>query len=197
VGIAERRNHSLVELSGGEQQRVAIAVALSNQPRLLLADEPTGEVDTATAMTIYKTFHDLSRQFGLTTVIVSHDPGIAQHVDRVVAVRDGKLASETMRASAVDGGEAHFQELAVLDAAGRVHIPKEYLQHFNIRRRVSMEVVDNGILLRPVTKGGMETELGQAEKAAVPEHEEALEAAEKLPAWAQRLQRLLPRRRRP
>lgn len=196
VGLAERRNHSLVELSGGEQQRVAIAVALANQPRLLLADEPTGEVDTATAMTIYKTFHDLSRQFGLTTVIVSHDPGIAQHVDRVVAVRDGKLASETVRASAVDGGEVHFQELAVLDAAGRVHIPKEYLQHFNIRRRVSMEVVEDGILLRPAAKAGMEVESGKAEKTSMPGQEEALGAAENLPAWAQRLRRLLPRRRR-
>ncbi len=97
VGLVERRKHHLSELSGGEQQRVAIAVALANDPKLLLADEPTGEVDTNTAAVIYKIFQDLNRQLGLTTLIVSHDPTIARHVERVVAIRDGKLASETIR----------------------------------------------------------------------------------------------------
>ena len=97
VGLAERKHHRLVEMSGGEQQRVAIAVALANNPALLLADEPTGEVDTNTAIQIFNIFKDLNRQFGLTTIIVSHDQTIARHVDRVVAIRDGKTSSETVR----------------------------------------------------------------------------------------------------
>ena len=154
VGLTDRLNHRLEELSGGEQQRIAVAIALSNQPRLLLADEPTGELDTATAKTIYDMFRDLNKKLGLTIVIVSHDPGIAQHVDRVVAVRDGKLATESVRLRpAIDGKPGEhlhtFEELAILDSAGRLSIPRDYLDRFNIGRRVRMEIVDDGILIRP------------------------------------------------
>ncbi|HSG42653.1 MAG TPA: ABC transporter ATP-binding protein [Anaerolineales bacterium] len=97
VGLGERMDHRLDELSGGEQQRIAISIALANNPSLLLADEPTGELDTSTAQTVYDLLRDLNKRLGLTMVIVSHDPGISGHVDRVVAVRDGKLASETLR----------------------------------------------------------------------------------------------------
>lgn len=149
VGLRERMDHRLEELSGGEQQRVAIAIALANQPKLLLADEPTGELDTATAQTIYDLLRTLNKQLGLTMVIVSHDPGIARHVDRVVAVRDGKLASETLRVQKTDSDEHHLVELAVLDGAGRLQIPREYLEQFNIRRRVQVELTEEGILIRP------------------------------------------------
>jgi putative ABC transport system ATP-binding protein len=152
VGLRERKDHRLEELSGGEQQRVAIAIALANRPRLLLADEPTGELDTATAQTIYDLLRQLNKQLGLTIVIVSHDPGIARHVDRVVAVRDGKLASETLRVQKVDSDEHHLVELAVVDAAGRLQIPREYLEQFHIRRRVQVELTDEGILIRPPEK---------------------------------------------
>ena len=147
VGLRERMNHRLEELSGGEQQRIAISIALANNPTLLLADEPTGELDTATAQTIYDLLRDLNQRLRLTMVIVSHDPGIARHVDRVVAVRDGKLASETVRVQKVDGGEHHV-ELAVLDSAGRVQLPREYLEQFGIQRRVMIETTDDGILIR-------------------------------------------------
>jgi putative ABC transport system ATP-binding protein len=149
VNLSERKDHRLEELSGGEQQRVAIAIALANRPRLLLADEPTGELDTATAQTIYNLLRHLNKQLGLTMVIVSHDPGIARHVDRVVAVRDGKLASETLRVQKADSDEHHLVELAVVDAAGRLQIPREYLEQFNIRRRVQVELTEDGILIRP------------------------------------------------
>ena len=149
VGLRERMDHHLEELSGGEQQRVAVAIALANHPKLLLADEPTGELDTATAQTIYDLLRELNRQLGLTMIIVSHDPGIARHVDRVVAVRDGKLASETVRIQKTDSDEHHLVELAVVDAAGRLQIPREYLEQFNIRRRVQVELTDEGILIRP------------------------------------------------
>src|SRR6185369_1708996 len=137
VGLTTRRGHKLAQLSGGEQQRVAIAVALSNRPALLLADEPTGELDSSTAATIFELFHTLNRTFGLTVVIVSHDPNVARYVERVVAIRDGKTSSETMRkirdqadGTAESGAEGlgdsatHvFEELMMLDSAGRLQVP--------------------------------------------------------------------------
>ncbi len=170
VGLSARKNHRSSELSGGEQQRVAIAVALANNPILLLADEPTGEVDTATAAGIFQILKDLNQQYGLTTVIVSHDLAIARHVDRVVAIRDGKTSSETIRQTVqperttpANGGavdtdhpaeKAHavevFEEVVLLDSAGRLQIPRDYLEQFNIHGRVQLEPVDEGILIRPV-----------------------------------------------
>ncbi len=148
VKLKERMGHKLEELSGGEQQRVAIAIALANNPMLLLADEPTGELDSVTAQTIYDLLRDLNKRLGLTMVIVSHDPGIAKHVDRVVAVRDGKLASETVRVQKADSGEHHLVEMAVVDSAGRLQIPREYLEEFDIKRRVIIETTAEGILIR-------------------------------------------------
>lgn len=163
VGLEGRTHHKLTELSGGEQQRVAIAVSLANNPSLLLADEPTGEVDSATAKIIYGTFHRLTTELGLTTIIVSHDPGIARHVERVVAIRDGMLASETRRSTRiqVNGAgmgdaenalepveEEHFEELVVLDSAGRLQVPKDLLEQFAIKGRAIIDVTDDGILIR-------------------------------------------------
>lgn len=165
VGLTSRRAHRLSELSGGEQQRVAIAVALANQPSLLLADEPTGELDSATAETIFSIFHNLNRAYGLTVVIVSHDPLIARHVARVVAIRDGKTSSETLRRSRDtqaengdgenNGGaaveEEHtFEELVMLDGAGRLQVPKEVRERYAIGDRVRLEETPDGLLLRPV-----------------------------------------------
>ena len=163
VGLSERKHHKLSELSGGEQQRVAIAVALVNRPKLLLADEPTGEVDETNAKMIYQIFKDLNKELNLTTLIVSHDIGLAKHVDRVIAIRDGKIATETLRRSngasndrkdaksLEESLEEHtFTELTVLDSAGRLQIPKEYREHFEIRRRVQLELQEDGILIRPV-----------------------------------------------
>ncbi len=169
VGLHERRDHRLEELSGGEQQRVAVAIALANHPKLLLADEPTGELDSATAQTIYDLLRRLNKQLGLTMIIVSHDPGIARHVDRVVAVRDGKLASETLRVQHSGSEEHHLVELAVVDAAGRLQIPREYLEQFNIRRRVQVELTEAGILIRPPEREH-------------PSHEQVPSASEQEPA---------------
>ncbi|HQE91924.1 MAG TPA: ABC transporter ATP-binding protein [Anaerolineae bacterium] len=158
VELSDRQKHRLSELSGGEQQRIAIAVALANRPRLLLADEPTGELDSATALTIYQMFQKLNRELGLTTLIVSHDPTIARHVNRVVAIRDGKLATETVRAKTGDhplgahpheGAEEIFEELTVLDSAGRLQIPKEFLERFGIKGRARLELTEEGILILP------------------------------------------------
>ena len=154
VGLSDRRHHKLSELSGGEQQRVAISVALANKPRLLLADEPTGEVDEANAQRIYQIFKDLNQELNLTTLIVSHDLNLAKHVDRVVAIRDGKVSSETLRHSqpGADGNlaeHAAFTELIVLDSAGRMQIPKELRVQLGLQRYARLEVVEGGILIRP------------------------------------------------
>ena len=175
VGLSSRKSHRLSELSGGEQQRVAIAVALANRPRLLLADEPTGELDTNTAAKIYQLIRDLNRQLKVTALIVSHDPGIAHNVERVVSIRDGKLSSETVRTagslgdnlSAADeqgsGGRSQsiFEELTVLDSAGRLQIPKAFLEKHNIKGRVRVELTQEGILLLPANnhEGGPSVEL--------------------------------------
>jgi putative ABC transport system ATP-binding protein len=97
VGMYHRRHHKLNQMSGGEQQRIAIAVSLANKPVLLLGDEPTGEVDSVTAQSIMDTFRNLRDRMDLTIIIVTHDPRIAEQVDRVVAIRDGKISTETIR----------------------------------------------------------------------------------------------------
>lgn len=94
VGMAHRKNSRLDQLSGGEQQRIAIALALANKPKLLLADEPTGAVDAKTAAYILDVFRRLNEELGLTIVIVTHDPNLARKVNRVVAIRDGKTSAE-------------------------------------------------------------------------------------------------------
>lgn len=178
VGLEDRMHHHLPELSGGEQQRVAIAVSLANNPTLLLADEPTGEVDSTTAESIYNTFRTLTSEMGITTVIVSHDPGVAKQVGRVVAIRDGMLASETVRQTRTNDGytngadgideltgepfEAHmdhFEELVVVDRAGRLHVPQELLEQFNIKGRAQLELTEEGILIRPSTSERTEQEI--------------------------------------
>lgn len=189
VGLSGRSDHRLEELSGGEQQRVAIAIALANRPKLLLADEPTGELDTATAQTVYDLLRDLNKRLGLTMVIVSHDPGIARHVDRVVAVRDGKLASETVRIQKEDSEEHHLVELAVLDAAGRLQIPREYLEEFDIQRRVLIETTPEGILIR--RPNGEHTGVEHGHSAGVPGAAESEREPSHIPSgWSSAWQNL-------
>jgi putative ABC transport system ATP-binding protein len=162
VGLADRQRHHLSELSGGEQQRVAIAVALANNPRLLLADEPTGEVDGKTAQVIYQIFRDLQREFGLTTLIVSHDSNLSHHVDRIISIRDGKISSETVRQNhpsaefaqedkaASARPEVKHVELTVVDSVGRLQLPKDLREKFNIKERVRLEAMEGGVFIWPV-----------------------------------------------
>lgn len=171
VQLLERRHHRLRQLSGGQQQRVAVAVALANRPRLLLADEPTGEVDSATAQEIWRLLRQLNEQFGLTTIIVSHDRDIARIVDRVVSIGDGRISTEIIRQGqgaviprttpALDPQDSatappkdeHLEERVVLDTAGRLQMPQEYLAQRGIRNRAIVQLVEEGILVRSIQEG--------------------------------------------
>lgn len=153
VGLSARKNSLLGQMSGGEQQRCAIAIALSNNPKLLLADEPTGAVDTKTANNVLDVFKRLNKETGVTVIIVTHDTNLSKSIDRVVAIRDGKTSSELIRRKPVsyDGisfeklGELKQQEirdmqenqshdeLIVLDRAGRLQIPRAYLEALGIK----------------------------------------------------------------
>ena len=156
VGLGERMQHRSAQLSGGEQQRVAIAVAMANRPQLILADEPTGEVDSAAAQVIYSVFREISRNYGTTVVIVSHDRTIASHVDRVVQVRDGRVSTEvTRRVDEVEGDSPRekLEELVVLDAAGRLQIPPDLVERYKLKDRVRVEARDGQVVIIPAQNG--------------------------------------------
>lgn len=160
VGMAKKKNSRLGMLSGGEQQRIAIAIALANSPKLLLADEPTGSVDVTTASYIFDIFSELNKA-GQTILIVTHDVALSKRVRRVVAIRDGKISSERIlkdkyadrvREITVDWREEDTQdEYAVIDRAGRVQIPREMLSSMGIEgNKVKLELKDGAVIL---TKG--------------------------------------------
>lgn len=158
VGLEHRKNSKLSQLSGGEQQRVAIAIALANNPRLLLADEPTGSVDRKTADYILDLFRRLNDELGLTIVIVTHDKELASKVNRVVSIRDGKTSSERIMKSdyreklkdlSIDWkAEETQEEFAVLDRAGRVQIPSDLLDKIGVKgNKIKLEVKDGKIIV--------------------------------------------------
>ena len=160
VGLSQRKNSRLDQMSGGEQQRVAIAIALSNNPKLLLADEPTGSVDTATSKLILDVFRELNRVMGVTIIIVTHDINLSKQIDRVVAIRDGKTSTEMLRkASALrsfgelseEQQEQAHEEVSVLDRAGRLQIPKEYLEELGLKGgdKVRVELEEDRISIYP------------------------------------------------
>ena len=161
VGMSHKKDSRLSQLSGGEQQRIAIAIALANNPKILLADEPTGSVDPKTAAYIFDTFKRLNRELGLTIVIVTHDMSVAGKVERVVSIRDGKISSERImksdyldrlqEASLFDGSS--HEEYAVLDRANRLQVPPEMLAQTGIDgNRVKMTVENGRIIITPPEK---------------------------------------------
>ena len=144
VGLSDKARRRPNELSGGEQQRVAIGVALANEPPLLLADEPTGELDSATADEVFRVLREINRSTEVTVVIVTHDREITSRVDRVVAMRDGKASTELVRNSESSG----VDELAVVDRSGRLQIPREYLDEANIQRRARIDLTDGKVTIK-------------------------------------------------
>ncbi len=152
VGLGDRAHHRPDRLSGGEQQRVAIAVALSHNPPLLLADEPTGELDSQTAATIIDAMRNLNKAYGITIVIVTHDMSITHRVDRVVTIRDGRASLEAMRVRTFrppPEPEEKLDEFIVVDRAGRLQLPNEYMLKLNFSERVKLEIDDDRITIVP------------------------------------------------
>jgi putative ABC transport system ATP-binding protein len=202
VQLSDRRQHRLAQLSGGQQQRVAIAVALANDPPLILADEPTGEVDSATARVIWETFRQLSGRFGLTTIIVTHDPKIAHEVDRVVSIRDGKTSTETVRQAPAEQAAVHadgapkttFNEYVVLDQAGRLQVPRTYLEEWGIGTRAHLELTDDGILIKPINGKPARADRAQGDLGESLYAEQDAPPAPPHSRWRRSVNKLIPKR---
>lgn len=159
VGLTAKKNNRMQQMSGGEQQRIAIAIALANSPKVLLADEPTGSVDTKTSNYIFDIFKRLNKELGITIVIVTHDVSLSKKVQRVAAIRDGKISSERIlkenfaeRMShtdkIVDWHDAETQdEFAILDKAGRIQLPREMLEEMQLSDNKVRLVMENGRII--------------------------------------------------
>ena len=151
VGLGHRIGHKPEQLSGGEQQRVAIAVSLANQPPLLLADEPTGELDDLTGREILDLFNEVNQQLGTTIVIVTHDPAVATSVGRAITIRDGKTSTETTSKISfqrrVGGSAIDTEEFLIVDSTGAVQIPRDMLDQLDINRKVRVAVSEGKVTL--------------------------------------------------
>jgi len=160
VGLSDAQGRRPEQLSGGEQQRAAIAVALANNPWLLLADEPTGELDSQNALAVVTLLRRLTRELGLTVVLVTHDAAVAAVADRTLAIRDGRTSTETVRreaplaagahpgASAVIGlpGATH-REAVLIDRVGRLQLPAEAIERLAFGGRADVRILADHIEL--------------------------------------------------
>jgi ABC-type lipoprotein export system ATPase subunit len=183
VDLADRADHRPDRLSGGEQQRVAIAVALANGPDVILADEPTGQLDTTTGHQIFELFRRLNHELGVTIVVATHDPLVSEQVARTVAIRDGRVSSETLRQRTVTGeGDHHVisTEYAVLDRAGRLQLPRSHVEALGLAHRVRLELEEDHVGVWP-------------DRPEVPERPERPGEAD-LPAASAEVERPAPQR---
>jgi ABC-type lipoprotein export system ATPase subunit len=149
VGVGYCRDRYPRQLSGGEQQRVAIATACANGPRLLLADEPTGELDSHTAGDVFGALRAVNRDLGTTILIVTHDIEVVGQVDRTIAIRNGRTSMETLRKTAEPGRRE--VEYAVLDRNGRLQLPARMTERLGMRDRVRLDERTDHIAVRPGT----------------------------------------------
>ncbi|MGH3274037.1 MAG: ABC transporter ATP-binding protein [Streptosporangiaceae bacterium] len=152
LGVADCHDQLVPEMSGGQQQRVAVAVALANSPRVLLADEPTGELDTETAAQVFGALRTANAELGVTVLIVTHDAGVSEHVQRTIAIRDGRISTEVLRraGTAADGREELIvQEYSVLDRTGRLQLPGEYVAALAMQDRVRLALEPDHIGVWP------------------------------------------------
>lgn len=152
VGVGYCADRRPGQMSGGEQQRCAVAVAVANDPEILFADEPTGELDEATGAEVFAALRTINAELGVTIVVVTHDHAVAGQVRRTVAIRDGRTASEVRRTARVtaDGGtEMVSEEYAVLDRTGRMQLPAQFVEALSLRDRVRLNLEPDHVEVRP------------------------------------------------
>ncbi|MBE5942389.1 MAG: ABC transporter ATP-binding protein [Lachnospiraceae bacterium] len=159
VGLSHKKDAYPHQMSGGEQQRVAIAVALANEPKILLADEPTGALDTKTSNQIQDLFRSLNEELGITIIIVTHDMKLAHKVDRVLMISDGKISTEKVLKEDYRKALQQLEddsmlnlftheEYSVLDKAGRLQLNDEMLEAAGIDgNRVKVEIMDGKVVI--------------------------------------------------
>lgn len=156
VGLLDRKNSKMFELSGGEQQRVAIAIALANNPPILLADEPTGAVDTKTTAQIMELFSRLNKDLGVTIIVVTHDRQLSHMVPRVVTISDGRIGTEFIRTKEMSHSSEELlnataghdsgthTEFAFIDGRHRIFIPESYLTKAGISAKSKVGISMDG-----------------------------------------------------
>lgn len=157
VGMSERASHRPHQLSGGEQQRVAIAIALANRPKVLLADEPTGELDSESAEELFASLRTINEALGVTVIVLTHDPLVATQVNRTIAIRDGRTSTETVRRAELAADGEHrivAEEFALLDRVGRLQLPREYVDALELERRVRLALEPDHVGVWPDRAGG-------------------------------------------
>jgi peptide/nickel transport system ATP-binding protein len=148
VGLVDRARFRPDSLSGGEQQRVGLAVALANNPPLLLADEPTGQIDSQSSNRVFDALRRFNEAYGTTIIVVTHDPLVVGRVDRVVAIRDGRTSAEIRRREA-DGGSASEEEWVILDQSGRLRLPQQFVRSLRLRDRVKVSLEPDHVSVWP------------------------------------------------
>lgn len=159
AGVGYCADRRPAQMSGGEQQRCAVAVAVANDPEVLFADEPTGELDEATAAEVFEALRTINAELGVTIVVVTHDPNVASQVRRTVAMRDGRTASEVRRSARIgaDGTEELVtEEYAVLDRAGRMQLPAAFVDALALRDRVKLNLEPDHVEVRPAVEPNTE-----------------------------------------
>ncbi|MCJ7535656.1 MAG: ATP-binding cassette domain-containing protein, partial [Anaerolineales bacterium] len=165
VGLANRSDFRPNQLSGGQQQRVAIAVALANNPPLLLGDEMTGQIDSQSAAEVFATLHRVHEAFNTTIILVTHDPLVSGLVDRVIAIRDGRTSTEIRRHRDELSGDVDEEEWVILDQAGRLQLPKSYVDSLALKERVKVRLEDDHVTVWPQHKVEEFIKLGAPEIA--------------------------------
>lgn len=152
VGVPELRDRFPSELSGGQQQRVALAVAMANRPTVLLADEPTGALDEETSGEVLEAMERVNRQSGVTTLIVTHDASVAEHVERTIQIRDGRTSTEVVRSRSGEDGAVTAEEYSVIDRVGRLQLPQAFQESLGLHDRVRLSLQSDHVAVRPAQR---------------------------------------------